>query len=267
MNERYELLAPIGEGGMGTVFKARDRRTGRVVALKRLRADQATDAAAIDRFLHEARLLSELRHPNIVEVLDAGVEDGIAFMAMEFIQGETLDAVVKPAALKPEAFDSLVRQTLAGMSGAHTAGVLHLDLKPENLMLSPRPEGGFQVKILDFGLARGVNDGVEPADGLPGSVFFMAPEQFQRGAVDARADVYALGCVFYHALTQRHPFEGELAPQVVVSHLRHWVKPLAPLRPDLPVATIQWIERLISRQPADRPASAKEALDAYPGVI
>lgn len=266
MNQRYELLAPIGEGGLGTVFKARDRQTGGVVALKRLRAGKAADAAAIDRFLHEARLLSELRHPNIVEVLDSGLEDGIAFMAMEFIEGETLDAVVKSTVLKPEAFDSLVRQTLAGMSTAHAAGILHLDLKPENLMLSPRSEGGFQVKILDFGLARGADDGAQPANGLPGSVFFMAPERFQRGTVDARADVYALGCIFYHALTQHLPFDGELAPQVIVSHLRHAVKPLAPLRPDLPAATIRWIERLISRQPSDRPASAKEALDDYPGV-
>lgn len=267
MNERYELLAPIGEGGLGTVFKARDRQTGRVVALKRLRADQTTDAAAIDRFLHEARLLSDLRHPNIVEVLGSGLEQGVPFMAMEFLPGETLDTVVQRAALTPPEFDSLVRQTLAGMSAAHAAGVLHLDLKPENLMLNPRPDGGFQVKILDFGLARGADDAVQPASGLPGSVFFMAPEQFERGAPDARADVYALGCVFYHALTQRLPFDGELAPQVIVSHLRHSVKPLASLRPDLPAATIQWIERLISRQPGDRPASAKEALEGYPGAF
>lgn len=267
MNGRYELLAPIAEGGLGTVFRALDKESGSEVAVKRIRADKADDfGPAVESLIREARQQSAVRHPNIVAVHDAGVDDEGGFIVMELVKGETLEDTILRGALTLADFDSLVRQVLEGMTAAHQQGILHLDLKPGNIMLQKLPGGRFQVKILDFGLARPVQEDARVQKGLPGSVHFMAPEQFGRGAVDARADVYALGCVFYYALTQKHPFEGDLAPQVIVAHLYHRVQPLAALRPDLPGHTARWLQRLISRQPADRPRSATEALQSYPGV-
>lgn len=272
MNERYELLAPIAEGGLGSVFKARDRETGREVAVKRVQAGKTGGCGvALDALIREARQQAALHHPNIATVYDFGVDAEGSFIAMELVPGGNLEDAIMREALTMADFDSLVRQTLAGMSAAHSRGIIHLDLKPGNLMIPRLPDGSLQVKILDFGLAKNTRQPAQrtrdPHAGLPGSVHFMAPEQFEHGAVDARADVYALGCVFYYALTQRHPFEGELAPQVIVAHLHHRTQPLASLRPDLPAALVHWVEHLISRQPDNRPASAKEALDAYPGVI
>ncbi len=266
MNARYQLLAPLAEGGLGTLWRARDLHTGAEVAVKRTRGD-ATTPAAVDDLLQEARLLALFQHPNIVALHDSGVDEDGGFLLMELVKGETLEARARRSALDAAEFDSLVRQTLAGVGAMHAKAVLHLDLKPENLMLQPQPGGSFQVKILDFGLARPL--GTMPAqttDGrkkLLGSVHFMAPEHFENGALDERTDLYSLGCAFYYALTQQPPFAGELAPQVVVAHLYHRSQPLAELRPNLPAQVAQWVEWLISRVPADRPASVKEALSAY----
>lgn len=272
MNERYELLAPIAEGGLGAVFKARDRQTGHEVAVKRVLSGKTGGCgAALDALIREARQQAVLHHPNIAAVHDFGVDTEGAFIVMELVPGENLEDVIMRSALTAADFDALVRQTLAGMAAAHAQGIIHLDLKPGNLMIPRLPDGSLQVKILDFGLAKNTRQpahrAYDPSNGLPGSIHFMAPEQFENGAVDARADVYALGCVFYYTLTQQHPFDGELTPQVIVAHLHHRTQPLASLRPDLPAALIQWVERLISRRPEDRPACAAEALQSYPGII
>lgn len=268
MNDRYELLAPIAEGGLGTVFRARDRQLGREVAVKRIRADKAQDVgSAVDALIREARQQSAIQHPNIVAVLEAGVDEEGGYLVMELVQGETLEDRLGRAPLSGDEFDQLVRQVLAGMSAAHAAGIIHLDLKPENIMLTPRLGGGIEVKILDFGLARPL----APPDGeadikrnsLHGSIHFMAPEQFERADVDERTDIYALGCLFYYALTHRHPFDGDTKPQVIVAHLYHRALPLGKLRPDLPAPTVRWIEWLTSRHPAERPSSVAEALKVY----
>jgi serine/threonine protein kinase len=271
MNERYEMLAPIGEGGLGTVFRARDTQTGREVALKRILAGKSGGCGtAVDALIREARQQSLVQHPNIVAVYDFGVDAAGGFIVMELAQGENLEEVIMRGALTAADFDALVRQTLDGTRAVHAQGLLHLDLKPGNLMLLRLPEGGLQVKILDFGLAKAVPPKgglqVPPGGGLLGSVYFMAPEQFEGSAVDVRTDLYALGCLFYYALTQQHPFGGETKPQVMVAHLHHRTQPLGALRPDLPAPTVQWVEWLINRLPANRPGSAAEALRAYEKV-
>ncbi len=268
MNERYELLAPIAEGGLGTVFKAKDLQLGREVAIKRIRADKAGDfGSGVDALIREARQQSVLQHPNIVTVHDAGVDDEGGFIVMELVKGETLEDIIMRGALTVGDFDSLVRQTLDGMIAAHEQGIIHLDLKPGNIMITWLPGGRFQVKILDFGLAKTANRPVQQdtdeQGALLGSVHFMAPEQFERADVDTRTDIYALGCIFYYALTQKYPFNGDTMPQVMVAHLYHRVKPLAALRPDLPANIVQWVEWLINRQPKDRPATVAEALQVY----
>lgn len=270
IDQRYEVRELIAEGGLGSVFKAWDHQAAREVALKRIRVeDTGGFGAAIDRMVREARLQSSLSHPNIVAIHDTGVDKCGGYIVMELIQGETLESAISRGKMNPADFKSLVEQTLAGMAAAHAKGIVHLDLKPENIMLQPHPNGGgrFQVKILDFGLAR-IHSPVQREHkprpkGLFGSVYFMAPEQFENTPVDLRADIYALGCVFCYALTQKVPFEGDTSPQVIVSHRYHRLTPLAELRPDLPTPLVHWVERLISRLPADRPTSAAEALREY----
>lgn len=268
MNERYELIAPIAEGGLGTVFRARDRQLGREVAVKRIRMDKADDlGTAMDMLIREAQQQSALQHPNIVTVYDAGVDEEGGFIVMELVKGETLEDIIMRGALTLEDFDSLVRQVLEGMSAAHEQGIIHLDLKPGNLMVQRLNTGRFQVKILDFGLAKTAQQPVQQDKGEPGGLFgsvhFMAPEQFERADVDVRTDIYALGCTFYYALTQKHPFSGDTNPQVMVAHLYHRLTPLAALRPDLPANLVQWVCWLINRDPANRPASIADALQVY----
>lgn len=268
MNERYELIAPIAEGGLGRVFRARDRQLGREVAVKRIRMDKANDlGTAMDMLIREAQQQSALQHPNIVTVYDAGVDEEGGFIVMELVKGETLEDIIMRGALTLEDFDSLVRQVLEGLSAAHEQGIIHLDLKPGNLMVQRLNTGRFQVKILDFGLAKTAQQPVQQdtgeQGGLFGSVHFMAPEQFERADVDVRSDIYALGCTFYYALTQKHPFSGDTNPQVMVAHLYHRLTPLAALRPDLPANLVQWVCWLINRDPANRPTSIADALQVY----
>lgn len=271
MNERYELLAPIAEGGLGAVFRARDTQQGREVAIKRILANKVGGCGtAVDALIREARKQSKVQHPNVVAVYDFGVDSEGGFIVMELAQGETLEEIILRGALTEDDFDALVRQTLDGMSAVHAKGILHLDLKPGNLMIQRLPDGGLQVKILDFGLAKSTPRVGEPAlkacEGLLGSIHFMAPEQFERAPVDARTDIYALGCIYYYALTQKLPFAGETKPQVMTAHLHPKTPPLGTLRPDLPGHTVKWVEWLINRVPANRPASVTAAQRVYEEV-
>lgn len=268
MNTRYEERERLAVGGRGEVLLGWDNQLGREVAIKRVRREaEAEDGARLDELVREAQALSTVNHPNVVTVFDAGVDDAGAFIVMERVNGETLEAIVARGALTEKDFSDLVEQTLDGLRAAHQAGVIHLDLKPQNVMLSWGSGGSFRVKLLDFGLANVVqpSDEHETAEegGMVGSIYFMAPEQFAREPVDVRTDLYAAGCLFYHALTQRCPFGGELALQVMTSHLQHKRVALERLRPDLPAFIPAWVEWLISRQPGDRPASADVALDAF----
>ncbi len=271
MNERYELLAPIAEGGLGAVFRARDPKQGREVAIKRILANKVGGCGtAVDALIREARKQSKVQHPNVVAVYDFGVDTEGGFIVMELAEGETLENVLLRSSLTADDFEALVRQTLDGMSAVHAKGIMHLDLKPGNLMIQRLPDGGLQVKILDFGLAKSTPRVGEPdlkaCEGLLGSIHFMAPEQFERAPVDARTDIYALGCIYYYALTQKHPFDGETKPQVMAAHLHPRTPPLGTLRPDLPARTVKWVEWLINRDPANRPASVAEALRVYTEV-
>ena len=268
MNERYEMLSPIAEGGLGAVFRARDTQQGREVVVKRILAAKAADGGlAVDALIREARMQSAVQHPNVAAVYDFGVDTEGGFIVMELAPGETLEDVILRGALTADDFDALVRQTLAGMSAVHARGMLHLDLKPGNLMIHRLPDGRLQVKILDFGLAKSFLPATQEASqGLPGSIHFMAPEQFEHAPVDARTDLYALGCIYYYALTQQQPFDGETKPQVMTAHLHPRTPPLGALRPDLPARTVKWVEWLINRVPANRPTSVTEARRIYEEV-
>ena len=269
MNERYEIRGVLAEGGLGTVYRCWDRNLDREVAIKRVRASgDGIGAASTASLLKEARTLSTLQHPNIVTVYDAGEDDQGPFIVMELVKGETLDDIISRGALTERDFDQLAAQTLEGLIAAHALGLIHLDLKPENLMITWHASGKFQVKILDFGIAKNCQQPVTQEEdekgAVLGSIFFMAPEQFERAALDQRTDLYALGAIFYFALTQQYPFQGETGPQVMVSHLYHRMVPLAEMRPDLPVALCQWVQVFINRRPSDRWPSATQALETLP---
>ena len=222
----HDLLECLSRSSQGEVWRALDRETGSIVAVKKPGG---------------AAELVSIRHPQVVRVLECHSEE----MVMEWIEGTNLE---KLGRLDAAEFDMLVRQSLSGLSAIHEAGFLHLDLKPENILQSSR---GFV--LIDLGSTKPLADA--KAD-LKGSVHFMAPECFEGGRLDERTDLYALGCVFYFALTGRLPFEGELAPQVITAHLQHRVEPLEG-------EVGEWIGRLMARKPADRPASAREALAEY----
>jgi serine/threonine protein kinase len=258
--EPYQIGPPIGSGGGGTVYKAWDTARNRPVAFKRLAHGPAHFGGSTGR-------LVALRHPALVEHYASGSDDLGRFVVTEFAEGETLEAAVGRGPFSREAFCLLARQALDGIGALHNAGLVHCDLKPSNVMLVPHASALFQVKILDFGLVRplhGKNEAAaEKIERLVGSVFTLAPEQFERHPVDARTDLYALGCVFYFALTGTYPFEGDTAADVMISHLRHLVPPLQDLKPDLSPEACDWVMRLISLEPNDRPTSAAAAWEEF----
>ena len=265
--QRYQLGECIGRGGLGAVFRAWDARLGRWVAIKRLTIDPALGTLEVEeKMRREANALAALQHPNVVTIHDFGTDEEGPFVVMELIEGRTLEAFVEQAPFDYESFRELARQTLAGVGAAHRAGLLHRDLKPGNVMLAFAPDGSFQVKLLDFGLAKfaplPMAQTMDQGNGLLGTIPFMAPEQFGGGTLDARTDLYALGCVFYYTLTGQHPFDGESVAEIMASHLQHRVDDLGPLRPDLPPSVAEWVMRLLSLAPDDRPAGADEAAAA-----
>lgn len=269
MTDRYEIRSVLAEGGLGTVYRCWDRNLDREVAIKRMRSSgDGISASGTASLLREARTLSTLQHPNIVTVYDAGEDDEGPFIVMELVKGETLDDIISRGALTERDFDQLAAQTLEGLIAAHALGLIHLDLKPENLMITWHASGKFQVKILDFGIAKNCQQPVtqdeDEKGAVLGSIYFMAPEQFERATLDQRTDLYGLGAIFYFALTQQYPFQGDTGPQVMVSHLYHRMVPLAEMRPDLPEALCQWVQVFINRRPSDRWASATQALEALP---
>lgn len=266
--DRYEVLGKLAEGGLGSVFKAYDRNLRREVALKRVRADSPEQAEQqADKLFEEARTISTLQHPHIVTVFDVGKDEEGAYLVMELLKGETLEDIIERGALNENDFRELVSQSLEGMVAAHSTGLIHLDIKPQNFMVIWLPSGKFQIKILDFGLATIAHtptlQETDEDGAVMGSIYFMAPEQFERSPVDARTDLYSLGCVYYFALTQHYPFQGETGPEVMASHMYHSYIPLSQLRPDLPVFIREWVEWMMNRLPEHRPISASQAYEVF----
>lgn len=269
MEERYQIRGKLGQGGLGSVYRAFDTRMNREVAIKRIASDsdEDTQKEAASQLQKEAGALASLQHPNIVTVYDVDRDEDGPYVVMELIGGKTLDELVENAPLTFDDFKELAKQTQEGLIAAQELGLVHRDIKPGNLMLNWLPSGKFQVKIVDFGLAKlmpkPMAETLGPNDSIFGSIFFMAPEQFERAAIDQRVDIYAMGCVYYHALTGEYPFNGATAMEVMTAHLHHTVVPLAELRPDLPVWLCDWIMWHINRLPADRPDHARRALHLF----
>lgn len=268
--QRYQVKGKIGQGGLGEVYLAQDTQLDREVALKRMKVPDDGNMEAISAdLIREAKTLSALQHPNIVTVYDVGKDEKGPFVVLELLKGETLDAVIDRGGMTLDDFKQVVMQTLEGLIAAQAVGLVHRDLKPGNIMVVWLASGKFQIKILDFGLAKfGLKARPQTEDqggGIFGSIFFMAPEQFERFPLDARTDMYSLGCIYYQILTTKHPFDGETGVEVMASHLQHHVVPLKQVRPDLPDWLCHWVMWLISREMDDRPSDARMALDYFMG--
>jgi tRNA A-37 threonylcarbamoyl transferase component Bud32 len=223
----YEILEPIGRGGCGVVLKARQPGTGRIVALKRLRAGPFADGEALRRFQREAAVLARLRHPHVVQVLDVGEQDGEPFLAMEYVPGAPLSEHLRNGPLNPPTAAALVRTLANAVAAAHGAGVVHRDLKPGNILIASAAaasdakerdlSGIGEPRIVDFGLAKLASDEVTATSTgmLLGTPAYMAPEQIAGDGDPRLADVYALGCILYECLTGQVPFRGSTHMEVL----------------------------------------------------
>jgi serine/threonine protein kinase len=270
MEDRYEIRGKIGQGGLGAVYRGYDTRMNREVAIKRISVtndDPTLQEESTRQLIKEAGALASLQHPHIVTVYDVGSDEDGPYVVMELISGKTLDELIERAPLTWPDFRELAVQTQEALIAAQELGLIHSDIKPSNLMLTWLPSGKFQMKIVDFGLAtltqsQSLED-LQEIEAVFGSIFFMAPEQFERVPLDARTDIYAMGCVYYQALTGTYPFRGETGHEVMISHLHHKVIPIQELRADIPLWACDWIMWMINRMPADRPESAREALQVF----
>ncbi|MCS7468834.1 serine/threonine protein kinase [Stieleria sp. ICT_E10.1] len=255
----YRLLRPLGRGGMGVVFLARHSVMNRLMALKILPSEASKDSRRIERFKEEARASAKLEHPNIVQAFDFSESDGKLFIVMEYIEGVDLHrAIARDGVMSPtEALDAMI-QTTDALAHAHQRGIVHRDIKPSNLLL--RNDG--VIKVSDMGLARiGYTAGTDAPNRLTGTADFIAPEQaIDSQSVDARADIYSLGCTWYFLLVGKPPFPGTNVAQRLAKHQTAKVPLVSDTRSDCPPAISLLIQRMMSKRPVDRPASAAELL-------
>ncbi len=264
LNERYRLLAELGQGGMGTVYSAHDNVLDRQVAVKVL-TDAGLGQQARARLLAEAKAAARLNHPNIVSVYDAGEAGGVPYVVMELVEGQSLHE--QPVRDLDEIL-FIARQIAAALEHAHGQGIVHRDLKPENVSVSRGARAGTvdRVKLMDFGLAHSLSSRAAVEGGLLGTIFYLAPEQALGQQVDGRVDLYALGVMLYEMVTGRLPFAGDDPLTVLSQHLHASVVPPRTLRPDVPPALEAIILRLLAKEPGDRYPSAADLLAALEAV-
>ena len=225
INDRYEIIRSIGEGGMANVYLGYDTILDRNVAIKVLRGDLAGDEKFVRRFQREALSASSLAHPSIVEMYDVGVDDGLYFIVMEYVDGKTLKQLIKKRGnlTLSEAIDIMLQLT-DGMSHAHDSYIIHRDLKPQNIMI--KDDG--QIKITDFGIAMALNSTqLTQTNSVMGSVHYLPPEQASGKGSTIKSDIYSMGIIFYELLTGSLPFRGDNAVEIALKHMRD---PLPSLR-------------------------------------
>ncbi len=261
----YQVTELLGRGGMGAVFKGRHALLGRPAAIKLLLPHVGADASAVRRFFNEARATTAIAHPGIVQIYDFGrAPTGLAYIAMELLGGESLSARLKRGRLAEKVALTLVRQMASALAAAHAIGVVHRDLKPDNIFLVPDPEvpGGERVKLLDFGIAKLTadlgNSQHTQTGAFMGTPAYMSPEQCHGVAVDHRTDVYALGCILFELLVGRRAFTGASAAELIVAHISQPAPALTTWLPSATPAVATLVADMLRRNADQRPQTCDE---------
>ena len=256
---RYEILAPLGEGGMGSVYKALDRELDRVLAVKVIRDQNANYPALLLRFKRELVLARQITHRNVIRIFDLGVADGLRFITMEYVEGRDLSAVLKERGkLSPAEAVSYVEQICEGLSVTHKEGVVHRDLKPSNVMIDAQG----RAVIMDFGVARAMDKSTLTNTGtIMGTPVYMSPEQAKGTPLDLRSDLYTLGIIFYELLTGKLPFEADNLMTTLLKRCQEDPVPPIEVDPAVPLALNKIILKAMNREPAARYQSALELFE------
>jgi serine/threonine-protein kinase len=258
---RYRILGLLGRGGMGEVYRATDLMLGQSVALKFLPEEAARDSRLIERFQGEVRVARQVSHPNVCRVYDIGQIDGMPFISMEYVDGEDLSSLLlRIGRLPADKALEAARKLCAGLAAAHDRGVIHRDLKPQNIMMNKRGE----VVIMDFGLAA-VAGGLSGAEARNGTPAYMSPEQLKGAEVTVRSDIYALGLVLYELFTGKRPYEAKNIPQLIDMQESLELTSMSSIAPDVDPAVEKVIRRCLDPDPARRPATALSVSAALPG--
>ena len=265
LDGRYQVIEPIAEGAMGSVYRGERLKLGRAVAIKVMHQELPDELASRQRFEREAKLMALLEHPNCVSVIDFGLHDDKPFLVMDLVRGTSLiELLEKARRLDVTHAADVTRQVLAGLAHAHELGIVHRDIKPANIMISEKAGFGQQVRILDFGLARIMEGSTKLTTGIVvGTPNYMAPEQCKGSDVDARTDLYACGVMLFEMLTGRKPFVADDPIQVVRKHLMERPPTLASVDPSTDYGDLEAvIAKALAKSPTDRYASAVEMAKA-----
>ena len=256
INERYEIIRSIGEGGMANVYLAFDTILNRNVAVKILRGDLANDEKFVRRFQREAISASSLNHPNIVEMYDVGEDSGKYFIVMEYLQGETLKTLIKRrGALTLSEVIDIMLQLTSGLACAHESYIIHRDIKPQNVVIL---EDG-TVKITDFGIAMALNSNeLTQTNSVMGSVHYLPPEQANGKGATLKSDIYSLGIVMFELLTGKLPFRGENAVEIAIKQMKNQIPSVCSINESIPQSVENIILKACAKNPKNRYSTVKE---------
>jgi serine/threonine-protein kinase len=257
LNERYLILEQLGKGGMAIVYRARDTMLERSVAVKVLRESYSRDPAFLDRFRQEAKAAANLSHPNIVTVHDFGLDNGQLFIVMEYVPGKDLKTLIKQRGrFTPEEAVPLLIQACAGIGYAHRAGLVHCDVKPQNMLVTP----DMRLKVTDFGIARALSTihPEEQSEVIWGSPQYFSPEQASGAAPSPASDVYSLGIIMYEMLTGSLPFHADTAGELARLHIEAEPVPIVEMLPSIPPALEQILTKVLSKEPSQRYRTADQ---------